>query len=51
MNTNARFPGWGSGQVTILLEYALSKGLSTKRVLEGSGITLESLEHSDPSLD
>lgn len=51
MNTNARFPGWGSGQVTILLEYALSKGLSTKHILEGSGITLESLEHTDPSLD
>lgn len=51
MKKNARFPGWGSGQVTILLEYALSKGLSLKRILANSGITLDSLEHTDPSLE
>jgi len=51
MKKSTRFPGWGSSQVTIILEYAKSRGLSVSRILEGSGVSIDSLESIDPSLE
>lgn len=47
---NRRFPGWGSNQVAILLEYARSKRLSSTLILDGSGVSLEQLSEQDPTL-
>ncbi len=50
VNAPQRFPGWGSAQVAVLLQFAQSLELAMDTVLEGSGITEASLEHRDPSL-
>ncbi|GLQ29610.1 AraC family transcriptional regulator [Litoribrevibacter albus] len=51
MNKSSRFPGWGSSQVAILLEFAKSNGISSTKVLENSGVSIESLDSIDPTLD
>jgi AraC-like DNA-binding protein len=50
MDQNKRFPGWGSSQVAIMLDFARQEGLSVEASLKDSGISEQSLMHEDPSL-
>ena len=50
MNAKQRFPGWGSSQVAVLLQYAQSNGVAVGQVLKGSGLVEADLEKQDPSL-
>ena len=45
-----RFPGWGSAQVAVLLDFAQKEGLLIQSALFGSDITEQSLKYEDPSL-
>jgi AraC-like DNA-binding protein len=50
MSKAKRFPGWGSAQVAVLLEFAQSEGLSIAHCLQNSGLNESTLHYTDPTL-
>lgn len=51
MKSATRFPGWGSAQVAVLLNYGVGAGHSSSCLLSGSGIQEQELPLRDPSLE
>ncbi len=50
MNAITRFPGWGSAQVAVLLNFGVECGVSAETLLAGSGISESELALADPTL-